>query len=138
MSDIEESVQKSRHLAIQLHHEVNKIWATMLQKIKTGEADNLVDFELIRGFMLLSTVVEGMSLDLKEAYLALGTLGITKYGPTFVDKIKEDMKNFKASYGETPQALICTCSECNTVVKDTMQMTQDIVDRAIKSGKESK
>ena len=138
MSDIEEGIQKSRHLAIQLHHEVNKIWTTMLQKVKTGDVDDLADFELIRGFMLLGSVVEGIALDLKDAYLALGTLGITKHGNAFVSKIKEDMQNAQVPKGEIPPALICNCSECSTVAEEIMQMTQDIVDRAIKSGKESK
>lgn len=138
MSNIEEGVQKSRHLAIQLHHEINKVWNILLQKIRTGDVDDLADFELIRSFMLLGSVVEGTALDLKDAYLALGTLGITKHGPTFVNKIKEDMENARVHPGETPPALICSCSECSTVAMDMVQMAKDIVEKALKNGKEPK
>lgn len=134
MNNLIDEVKRVRHLSISLYKELSSLWVEMEKEVKAGKINDLTDFELVRGIMMLFAVSDGIALEAQDVYLALGTLCIKKHGMSFLNKIQEDMKNRSKE-----DMLVCECAECSTAGRkasdDVIKQAKDIMDKVLKEEK---
>lgn len=108
---IQEQLDNCRHLSIQLHNETLSLIRALTDVARTKEFDELISFDLIRDILYLSSILEGIALDTRDLFLALGKFGMSKLGNSLVKDILKDV--MKPELGK--EMLKCSCLKCNSL-----------------------
>lgn len=123
MSNLKEKAERCYHLAKQLNEECGSLFADMTVETKKNNIPELTEFQFVKHVMKTSALLEPLSYQLKDVYLALGLIALRQ--PGFAQKIKQDMDETQAALEDIYGS--CPCAECQKASEDVIAQALEIV-----------